>query len=86
MRPMFFDFPKDEICYTLGEQYMFGDDILFAPVVQEGQTEKTVYLPSDHWILTMDRKEYHKGFHQITVPVHEFAAFVKKDAKVLSAF
>jgi alpha-D-xyloside xylohydrolase len=42
---MFFDFPDDKECYSLGEQYMFGDDILFAPIVNRGQTKKTVYLP-----------------------------------------
>lgn len=52
MRPMFFDFPDDKECYTLGEQYMFGDDILFAPIVNRGQTKKTVYLPEGEWILT----------------------------------
>lgn len=45
MRPMFFDFPDDKECYTLGEQYMFGDDILFAPIVNRGQTKKNS-LPS----------------------------------------
>ena len=52
MRPMFFDFPDDEACYTLGEQYMFGNDILFAPIVNRGQIKKTVYLPEGEWILT----------------------------------
>ena len=56
MRPMFFDFPDDKECYTLGEQYMFGDDILFAPIVNRGQTKKTVYLPEGEWILTKDKR------------------------------
>lgn len=40
MRPMFFEYPDDEICYTTGEQYMFGDDIIFAPIVNYQQTKK----------------------------------------------
>lgn len=43
MRPMFFEYPDDEMCYTLDSQYMFGDDIIFAPIVEQGQTVKTVY-------------------------------------------
>lgn len=86
MRPMFFDFPCDDECYQTGEQYMFGDDILFAPIVNKGQTDKKVYLPEGEWILTKDKKEYSKGWHTISAEPCEFIAFVKKDAEILSVF
>lgn len=86
MRPMFFDYPEDEICYTLGEQYMFGSDIIFAPVVNKGQTLKAVYLPKGEWILTKDKSEYSGGKYEISVSRDEFVAFVKKGAKVLECF
>lgn len=86
MRPMFFMYPEDEICYTLGEQYMYGDDILFAPIVGKGQTEKQVYLPSGRWVLTKDGKTYDAGWHTIHAQVDEFVAFVKDGAEVLSCF
>lgn len=86
MRPMFFEYPEDEICYTLGEQYMFGDDILFAPVVNEGQKVKRVYLPKGQWIFVKDRKEYSQGFYDIPVELTDMVAFAKKGSGVLSAF
>ncbi len=86
MRPMFFDYPEDEICYTLGEQYMFGDDILFAPVVNRGQTQKEVYLPEGEWVLTKSGKTYGKGWHTVRAEIDEFVAFVKKGADVLGCF
>ena len=86
MRPMFFDFPDDEQCYNLGEQYMFGDDILFTPIVNRGQTKKQVYLPKGEWILTKDKTEYGEGLHEISAEIDEFIAFVKKDAEVLNCF
>ena len=86
MRPMFFDYPNDETCYTQGEQYMFGSDILFAPVVHRGQTEKTVYLPEGSWILTQTKDRYTGGFHTIPVALNEFVCFVKDGADVLQAF
>lgn len=86
MRPMFFDFPNDEICYMLGEQYMFGDDILFAPIVNRGQTKKQVYLPQGKWVLTKNMKEYSEGWHEIDAEIDEFIALVKKGAEVLNAF
>lgn len=86
MRPMFFNYPDDAVCYTLGEQYLFGDDILFAPIVNRGQTEKAVYLPEGEWILTKDRQEYAPGWHTITAELHELIAFVRKGAPVLDCF
>ena len=86
MRPMFFDFPDDEVCYTLGEQYMFGDDILFAPIVNKSQTKKKVYLPEGKWILTKNGKEYGAGWHEILAEIHEFIAFVKQGSEVLNCF
>lgn len=86
MRPMFFDFPDDERCYDLGEQYMFGKDILFAPVVNKGQTKKKVYLPEGQWIRTADKKEYAGGEYEFEVPLGEFLAFVRKGAEVIKAF
>ncbi len=87
MRPMFFDYPDDEVCYSLGEQYMFGDDILFAPITEQGATQKHVYLPKGEWILTKDKKAYQgERTYTIDVKINEFVAFVKKDAEVLNVF
>ena len=86
MRPMFFDHPEDDVCYTLGEQYMFGDDIIFAPIVNRGQTKKSVYLPKGEWILTKNGKRYPQGSHEITAELDKFIAFVKSGAPVLDCF
>lgn len=86
MRPMFFDYPQDEVCFSLGEQYMFGDDILFSPIVKKGQTEKTVYLPQGEWILTKNGRRYGAGFHEISASIDEFIAFVKVGAEVIRCF
>lgn len=86
MRPMYFEYPADEICYTTSEQYMFGSDILFAPIVHQGQTEKLVYLPEGEWVNTNDKQIYKAGWHVINAKINEIVAFVKKDADVLKCF
>ncbi len=87
MRPMFFDFPEDENCYRLSDQYMFGPDILFAPIVNQGQTERDVYLPNGRWIRTSD-KSVRSGGQFVTekAEVSEFIAFVKDGAEVAEVF
>ncbi len=87
MRPMFYDF-NEEICYSLGDQYMFGPDILFAPIVNEGQTERQVYLPGgEEWVNVRTGETVTGGkFVTCKAEIHEFIAFVKKGAKVLEVF
>lgn len=87
MRPMFFDYPDDPVCYQLGEQYLFGDDILFAPIVRQGQRSHRVYLPQGQWIFTRTGEPYSGGaWYEIPAEIHQFIAFVKEGAQVLSAF
>jgi alpha-D-xyloside xylohydrolase len=46
MRPLFFDFPKDEACASLDDQFLFGPDLLVAPVLTAGARRREVYLPT----------------------------------------
>jgi alpha-D-xyloside xylohydrolase len=45
MRPLCFDFPDDEQAWQIEDAYMFGPDILVAPVLDEGIRQRKVYLP-----------------------------------------
>jgi len=45
MRACFYEFPGDPACYDLTDEYLFGSDILVAPVVYPGARERRVYLP-----------------------------------------
>jgi alpha-D-xyloside xylohydrolase len=46
MRPLFLNFPADQTCWQIDDQFLLGDDLLIAPVVVEGATERRVYLPA----------------------------------------
>jgi len=45
MRPLFVDFPDDPQAWEVEDQFMFGADILVAPVLSEGLRSRSVYLP-----------------------------------------
>ena len=49
MRTMFYEFPEDEKCWELGDQYMFGSRYLVAPVLELGARSREVYLPMGKW-------------------------------------
>lgn len=46
VRPLFYEFPKDTNTYNIEFEYMFGDDMLVVPIVERGQKEIDIYLPS----------------------------------------
>ncbi len=68
MRPLFFDFPEDEKCWEVEDTYMFGPDILVAPVMEEGARERTLYLPAGCQWTDANTKKVYEGGAQITVP------------------
>ncbi|MGN6715606.1 glycoside hydrolase family 31 protein [Anaerocolumna jejuensis] len=45
IRPLFYDFPDQKVCWDINDEYMFGPDILVAPVLYEGMRNRSVYLP-----------------------------------------
>ncbi|MEW6512001.1 MAG: glycoside hydrolase family 31 protein [Bacteroidota bacterium] len=49
MRPMAFDYPGDARFAYTDDQFMFGRDILVAPVLGEGSTKRSVVLPRGLW-------------------------------------
>lgn len=85
-RPLFLHYEKDETAYTLPYEYLFGPDILVAPVYQENCDMLDVYLPADEWIHFWTGKPYQHGSHKIHVPVGCPAVFYRKASKQVALF
>src|SRR5260370_31111016 len=49
MRAVGLDFPDDPKAVECGEQYLWGRNVLVAPVVEKGATTRRVYLPRGFW-------------------------------------
>ncbi|MDE6607446.1 MAG: glycoside hydrolase family 31 protein [Lachnospiraceae bacterium] len=68
MRPLFYDFPKDKICWEIEDSYMFGPDLLVSPVMSAGASEREIYLPAGStWTDAYTKKTYDGG-QKVTVP------------------
>lgn len=80
MRPMFFDFPEDKVCWETEDQYMFGPDLLVAPVMEMGMRSRSVYLPGGlKWTEAKSGKVYEGGQRvEVDAPVDVIPVFVRE--------
>ncbi|MEY8324046.1 glycoside hydrolase family 31 protein [Lachnospiraceae bacterium 54-11] len=79
MRTLFYEFPADDNCWDITDSYMFGPDILVAPVVHEGARSRQVYLPKDaEWVLAGSGKRYEGGkSYEIEAPIETLPVFLR---------
>jgi len=81
MRPMMLEFPDDESLAENDDEFMFGPDLLVAPVLAEGKNSRTVRLPAGEWYDYWSAKKY-TGKTSVTVdaPVGRIPVFVRAGA------
>ncbi len=58
---MFYEFPDDERCWELQDQYMFGEKYLVAPILRLNEWKRDVYLPAGKWKLTSTEEIFEGG-------------------------
>ncbi|WP_201839898.1 alpha-glucosidase [Microvirga zambiensis] len=67
-RPLFLHFEDDARTYAIQDAYLYGPDLLVAPVWQAGKTEWTTYLPEGaNWIHVWSAETF-SGGREVTVP------------------
>lgn len=67
-------------------QYLFGEDLLIAPVLQPDTKEWEVYLPPDRWVHLWSGKEYNGGTYNISAPYGYPPVFYKASSKFKYVF
>jgi len=79
MRPLFFEFPDDDENFTISDEYLFGSELLVAPVLKSGQKIRTVYLPkSVKWYDFHTNRKFPGGNeYEIPVTISDMPLFVK---------
>jgi alpha-glucosidase len=87
IRPTFFNFPNDSECLNDNDEFMLGDRLLVAPVVNEGARLRRLYLPllpdRKGWIDFYSRTRFAAGaWHEVDAPLHRLPLFVVEGAEL----
>ncbi|MBI1781854.1 MAG: DUF5110 domain-containing protein [Sphingobacteriales bacterium] len=79
VRPMFYESFADSNLLKADEQFMWGDNILVAPVIKQGAVTKDIYFPKGKW-WDFVRNKYYEGGQWITdsAAINEIPFFMKE--------
>jgi alpha-glucosidase/alpha-D-xyloside xylohydrolase len=61
MRALWLHYPGDPVAVARGDQYLYGRDVLVAPVVEKGAVSRQVYLPHGNWYDFWTREKLEGG-------------------------
>ncbi len=73
VRALLVEFPDDPGAWLVEDEYMFGSQILVAPLLESGNS-RTCYLPRGKWIDYQSGKVYEGGYQ--TIEVGEISAVI----------
>jgi len=84
MRPLFYDFPDDKNSWEIDNQYMFGPDVLVAPILYAGERSRKVYLPYGAAWKDFNSDNVHDGGQWIdcNAPLAVIPLFLKNGANI----
>lgn len=81
LRALFIEFPDDPGSWLIDNQYMFGSDMLVAPLFND-EMDRDVYLPGGNWIDYQTGERYAGGWHHITAGEIPVIALVREGSVI----
>lgn len=85
MRTLFYVYPQDRKCWEVEDEYLYGSEILVAPILYAGQRSREVYLPTgENWIEYATGKKYEGGqIVEAVADLDTIPVFVKEGSNAL---
>jgi sulfoquinovosidase len=85
-RPLYLSYPGDSRAATQDQEWMLGDDVLVAPVVQQGATSRDVYFPRGCWRDPVSRRRMTgPASRSVAAPLGRLPFFVRCGRRPFSA-
>lgn len=85
IRPLFYHF-DEAFAFETTRIYMYGSELLIAPVLRADIKKHSVHLPKGEWVHLMTKETYKGGHHLIDAPLGMPHAFYQKNAKYRDLF
>ena len=80
MRALFYEFPGDPNCWEIKDAFLFGPDILAAPICHEKARSRRVYLPAGaSWVHAGSGEHYEGGqTYEVEAPLETLPVFLRE--------
>lgn len=79
IRPIWWIAPEDPIALRIDCEFLLGDNLLVAPILDPGHTSRNIYLPRGHWTDVINNKKLEGGrwYKDYKIQLHQIATFQK---------
>lgn len=86
-RPLFLHYPQETALFTVQDQFLYGADLLVAPVIEEGAVQRRVVLPgTETWRDCWTGEDFAPGTHDIPAPIGQPPVFYRPDSAFAPLF
>lgn len=91
MRPLLMEYPEDEHTYNLSDQFLIGENVIVAPILQPDKFHRVVYLPEGTWYDYWNDRTHEGGQHILveadleTIPLFVKAGTLLPEAELKSS-
>ncbi|MFN3864534.1 MAG: alpha-glucosidase [Erythrobacter sp.] len=86
-RALFLHHPDDPRTFTIRDQFLYGADLMVAPVIEAGAAQRRVYLPGGGvWRHVWSGRDYAPGWHEVSAPIGAPPVFYRPDSPFAALF
>ena len=86
-RALLLHYPHDRALWTVQDAFLYGADLLVAPVIEEGAVQREVILPGDAvWHHVWSGEVFAPGTHTIATPLDRPPVFYRTDSAFAPLF
>lgn len=86
MRHPYLHYEQDQTLHSLKYQYLFGRDLMVAPVVKKNKKSWKLYLPADEWVHLWSDQSFTGGWIKIEAPLGKPPVFYRKHSDFKELF
>jgi alpha-glucosidase len=84
---LFLHYPDDPAFYAVQDQYLYGAELLVAPVIKESTVSRSVILPGEgEWTHAFTGATYAVGTHNVAAPIGTPPVFYRADSAFAPLF